>query len=94
MMRFQQMKSLQKIASVHASISNRFNFERSSLTGKHSRLAVRLPWRGGSCSPARSATSGLLRKVESGSHLTDSTASCLNGAKVPAGAKGAKSISR
>ncbi len=59
MLLFRQMKSLQKFASVHTSISNRFNLERPSSKGKHSRLAVLPPWPGGSCSPARSATSGV-----------------------------------
>ncbi|MDF0603705.1 DDE-type integrase/transposase/recombinase, partial [Psychromarinibacter sp. C21-152] len=49
MLRFRRMRSLQKFASVHASVSNHFNSERSSYSRanfKKNRAAALAEWRG------------------------------------------------
>ena len=49
MLRFRRMRSLQKFAAVHASVSNHFNLERS-LSSRHlfklNRAAALAEWRG------------------------------------------------
>lgn len=49
MLRFRRMRSLQKFASVHASVSNKFNQERSLSSRHHfkaNRAAALVEWRG------------------------------------------------
>ena len=49
MLRFRRLRSLQKFASVHASVSNHFNSERSLSSRanfKDSRAAALAEWRG------------------------------------------------
>ena len=49
MLRFRQMRSLQKFASVHASVCNHFNQERSRYSRenyKAGRAAALVEWRG------------------------------------------------
>ena len=49
MLRFRRMRSLQKFASVHASVSNHFNQERSLSSRHHlqaNRAAALAEWRG------------------------------------------------
>ncbi len=73
-LRFRQMKSLQKFASVQASTSNPFNLERHVAdreTFKACRSAALAGWQL-LANQVRNLTASL-RKVESGSHPTDST---------------------
>lgn len=68
MLRFKRMKSLQKFASVHASIHNRFNLERHLVdrrTYKANRSAARA--KGRNLVRAYTPMSGM-QPVESGSH--------------------------
>lgn len=49
MLRFRRMRSLQKFASVHASVTNHFNSERSFYSRaivKKNRAAAHAEWRG------------------------------------------------
>jgi hypothetical protein len=65
MLRFRQMRSLQKFAAVHASVSNHFNQERhlySRLNYKLNRAAALAEWRL-LCSASVHANAGKLRLV-------------------------------
>lgn len=65
MLRFRQMKGLQKFASVHASVRSYFNLERPSSTERHARPAARSLWSSGSCSsPEACSTKRQLCQLE------------------------------
>ena len=72
MLRFRRMRSLQKFAAVHASVSNHFNQERS-LSSRHifkaNRSAALAEWRG----LLRGIRDSLAVLVETSSNWSDST---------------------
>jgi putative transposase len=68
MLRFRQMKSLQKLASVHASFHSSFGTKAIRLTDRPTRHAARPRWPSGSCSwLKRCRGRGELRLVETSS---------------------------
>lgn len=72
MLRFRRMRSLQKFASVHASVSNHFNSERcfsSRLLFKANRAAALAEWRG----YLRGTRGGATIEAETVSHSYDTT---------------------
>ncbi len=74
MLRFRQMKSLQKFASVHANVHNHFSSERHIVDRQTTRSAAQRRSPSGVNSPAKLPTSKAEpHRVESGSQKTDST---------------------
>jgi len=74
MPRFRQMRSLQKFASVHASLHNHFAQEATSSTAPHPRSAAPPPWRSGRrLLPEGASSLAEVCQVETGSHRTEST---------------------
>ena len=72
MLRVRQMRSLQKFASVHASVCNHFNQERSlssRANDKPARAAALVEWRG----LFRSLTPRQVSEAETSSPSSDST---------------------
>ena len=59
MLRFRQMKTLQKFASVHANVHNHFNQDRHLNRRTISRTAARPPWPSGANWRPRAAVPGL-----------------------------------
>jgi hypothetical protein len=74
MLRFRQMRSLQKFASVHANVHNHFNLERHLVDRKPTSSSAQPPWPSGRSTRARlpSSKTGVHRR-ETSSHWTDST---------------------
>lgn len=66
MLRFRQMKSLQKFASVHAGLHNHFNSERHLVDRKTYNSAAQPHWPSGSHSPPEVGFLSKLRQSETG----------------------------
>jgi putative transposase len=78
MLRFRQMKTLQKFASVHANVHNHSALNAASSIDRPTRNDAQLHWLGGRFSQSRPTRSKpVLRRVESGSRWTDSTDRCI-----------------
>ena len=74
MLQFRKMKTLQKFASVHASLHNHFNSERHLVDRQPSNFAARPPWPSGNCLWSELGSFKIaLRPVETSSHPTDSS---------------------
>ena len=74
MQRFRQMKSLQKVASVHATFHNLFNSERHLVDRQRFKTRRSASWPSGKTSwPEPCVGLGALCQAQSGLHPTDSS---------------------